>query len=74
MRSYIDWFIAECISDWQIIMQQVQRYSKIPFVTLCVSILLESRPFLLLQPHEKNYGVSELEGLGVVWVIKHFTH
>ena len=25
-----------------------------------------------LQPHEKNYGVTELEGLGVVWVVKHF--
>ena len=27
----------------------------------------------LLQ-HEKNYGISELEGLGVVWAIKHFRH
>ena len=25
-----------------------------------------------LQPHEKKYGVTELEGLGVVWAIKHF--
>ena len=25
-----------------------------------------------LQPHEKNYGVTELEGLGVVWAVKHF--
>ena len=25
-----------------------------------------------LQKHEKNYGVSELEGLGVVWAVKHF--
>ena len=27
-----------------------------------------------LQPHECNYGVTELEGLGVVWAIKHFRH
>ena len=27
-----------------------------------------------LQPHEKNYGISELEGLGVVWGVKHFRH
>ena len=27
-----------------------------------------------LQPHEKNYGVTELEGLGVVWAVKHFRH
>ena len=25
-----------------------------------------------LQTHEKNYGVSELEALAVVWVVKHF--
>ena len=25
-----------------------------------------------LQAHEKNYGITELEGLGVVWAIKHF--
>ena len=25
-----------------------------------------------LQPHEKNYGVTELEALGVVWAAKHF--
>ena len=27
-----------------------------------------------IQPHERNYGISELEGLGVVWSIKHFRH
>ena len=27
-----------------------------------------------LQPHERNYGISELEALGVVWGIKHFRH
>ena len=27
-----------------------------------------------LQPHERNYGISELEGLGVVWAVKHFRH
>ena len=27
-----------------------------------------------LQPHERNYGVSELEALGVVWAVKHFRH
>ena len=27
-----------------------------------------------LQQHEKNYGISELEGLGVVWAVKHFRH
>ena len=25
-----------------------------------------------LQKHEKNYGVTELEALGVVWAVKHF--
>jgi hypothetical protein len=25
-----------------------------------------------LQPHEKNYGITELEGLGVVWEVKQF--
>ena len=25
-----------------------------------------------LQPHEKKYGITELEGLGVVWAVKHF--
>ena len=27
---------------------------------------------LCLQGHEKNYGISELEALAVVWIIKHF--
>ena len=27
-----------------------------------------------LQPHERNYGVTELEALGVVWAVKHFRH
>ena len=27
-----------------------------------------------LQLHEKNYGVTELEALGVVWAVKHFRH
>ena len=27
-----------------------------------------------LQPHERNCGVTELEGLGVVWGAKHFRH
>ena len=25
-----------------------------------------------LQRHERNYGITELEGLGVVWAVKHF--
>ena len=25
-----------------------------------------------LQPHKKNYGVTEFEALGVVWAVKHF--
>ena len=25
-----------------------------------------------LQAHERNYGITELEGLGVVWAVKHF--
>ena len=25
-----------------------------------------------LHPHEKNYGISEMEALGVVWAVKHF--
>ena len=25
-----------------------------------------------LQPHERNYGITEPEGLGVVWAVKHF--
>ena len=25
-----------------------------------------------LQKHERNYGVTELEALAVVWVVKHF--
>ena len=27
-----------------------------------------------LLAHERNYGISELEGLGVVWTVKHFRH
>lgn len=27
-----------------------------------------------LQPHECNYGISELEALGVMWAVKHFLH
>ena len=27
-----------------------------------------------LQPHERRYGISELEALGVVWAVKHFRH
>ena len=27
-----------------------------------------------LQQHEQNYGITELEGLAVVWVVKHFCH
>ena len=27
-----------------------------------------------LLPHEKNYAISELQGLGVVWAVKHFRH
>ena len=27
-----------------------------------------------LQPHEKAYGISELEALGVVWAVKHYRH
>ena len=27
-----------------------------------------------LQQHERNYGISELEALGVVWAVKHFRH
>ena len=27
-----------------------------------------------LQQHEKNYGITELEGLAVVWAVKHFRH
>lgn len=27
-----------------------------------------------LQPHEKNYGATELEALGVVWAVKQFRH
>ena len=27
-----------------------------------------------LQSHEKNYGISELEALGVVWAVKHYRH
>ena len=27
-----------------------------------------------LQKHEQNYGVTELEALGVVWAVKHFRH
>ena len=27
-----------------------------------------------LQPHERNYSITELEGLGVVWAMKHFRH
>ena len=25
-----------------------------------------------LQPHDRNYGITELEGLGIVWAVKHF--
>ena len=27
-----------------------------------------------LQSHVRNYGISELEGLGVLWAVKHFRH
>ena len=27
-----------------------------------------------LQSHERNYGVTELEALGVVWAVRHFRH
>ena len=27
-----------------------------------------------LQPHDRNYGVTELEALGVVWAVRHFRH
>ena len=27
-----------------------------------------------LQPHKKNYRISKLEALGVVWTVKHFRH
>ena len=27
-----------------------------------------------LQKHERNYGISELEALGVVWAVRHFRH
>ena len=27
-----------------------------------------------LQPHERNYGISELEALGVAWAVKYFRH
>ena len=27
-----------------------------------------------LQPHEQNYGISDLEALGVVWAIRHYRH
>jgi len=27
-----------------------------------------------LLPQEKNYGISEMEALGVVWAVKHFCH
>ena len=29
---------------------------------------------LLSSHHERNYGVTELEALGVVWAVKHFRH
>ena len=34
----------------------------------------QTRPiaFNLLQAHERNYGITELEALGVVWAVKHF--
>ena len=38
---------------------------------ICRPIAFASRT---LQQHERNYGISELEGLGVVWAVKHFRH
>ena len=29
-------------------------------------------PSRTLQDHERRYGITELEGLGVVWAVKHF--
>ena len=39
-----------------------------------IPILWHVHTSIILQPHEQNYGATELEALGVVWAAKHFRH
>ena len=51
------------ISGLGAVLAQKNDYGKVRPLTYASSTL---------QAHEKNYGTSELEALGVVWAIKHF--
>ena len=47
----------------------MQCWSKSRRTNPCTPVAYSSRS---LSRHEKNYGITELEALGVVWAVRHF--